>query len=65
MGSCVEFRANSQGMHSAMQEIALCSGCVGGKERVVEMCVVQLVAYGGGVWVRWRGVGAKGCGCRC
>ena len=46
-------------MHSAMQEIALCSGCVGGKERVVEMCVVQLVANGGGVWVRWRVVGAR------
>ena len=25
----------------------------------MEVCVVQLVAYSRGVWVRWRGVGAR------
>ena len=25
----------------------------------MEVCVVQLVAYSGGAWVRWRGVGAR------
>lgn len=53
-GSCREFTAHSQGMHSVMQEIALCSECKGGESvwECARSCR-RVCSTFGGVW--WRG----------